>query len=192
MSTKLLLLTLGLLSGLVLASWLTLQLVKENIEAKPSDSTAPDSFATNVTYTKMDNTGEVKATFFSPHIVNYKARDYVGFEKPTVMVANKKGSPWYITADKGNGNTNAKVIHLNDNVKLRQAGKSKPDELLITTSSATIFVDEKYATTDQLVTITQGAFTVSAVGANANLAKGTVELLSNVKEIYVPTKNIKK
>jgi lipopolysaccharide export system protein LptC len=186
MSTKMITITLSLLAVMILASVLALRIVKDSLDPKSKPSTAPDSFVTNVTYTKMDEKGAVQVVFFTPHVENYQARDYVEFQKPDIKLNNAQGAPWHITANKGTSDNKGSVIDLIDNVKLQQTSQSKSGDLLITTSAAVVHFEEKYAATDKPVTITQGEFTINAVGANADLNKGIINLVSNVREIYVP------
>jgi lipopolysaccharide export system protein LptC len=186
MNMKVIAITVVLLAALILVSILTINTVKKNVGQKPKASDSPDSFVTNLTYTKMDEKGVVKMVFYSPYLVNYQAKNYVEFQKPDITLTNQQGAPWHITADKGSSDNSSKVMNLIDNVRLQQAGKTKLDNLLITTSTAKVQLDEKYATTDKPITIQRGEFTVNAVGANADLNKGIVNLLSNVREVYVP------
>jgi LPS export ABC transporter protein LptC len=186
MNAKIISFTLSLLGLLIAVSWFTLQMVKENMEAKPLSYASPDSFAHNVTFTKIDKDGKEQMVFYTPRLVSYQQRDYIEFAKPNITIKKQNGKPWKITADKGNSNSSGNIINLLDNVKFQQI-QSKPSKTVsVTTSSIKIYIDKKYAVTDKPIVIQQGAFTVNAVGANADLNAGIVNLLSMVREVYAP------
>jgi LPS export ABC transporter protein LptC len=148
----------------------------------------PDAIAINVTYTQMDENGMVHHIIYTPKLIHYPYQNSSAFQEPDITIINLPENPWHITADQGTSQYGTNIINLLNNVKLHQAAGPHNTALTITTNAATIHAHEKYVTTDQAITVKKPGTTITAVGAEAYVDKKTINLLSEVKEKYVPNK----
>ncbi len=148
----------------------------------------PDVIVINAVYTQMDDNGMVHHIVHIPKLTHYPYQDSSAFQKPDIIIMDSPKTPWHITADRGTSQYGTTTINLLDNVKLHQAAGPQNSELTITTDAATIYSHKKYVTTNRPITITKPGTTIKAVGAEAYLDKKIINLLSQVKEKYVPSK----
>jgi LPS export ABC transporter protein LptC/lipopolysaccharide transport protein LptA len=169
----------------VLSSITVFKVVKESKASRINNPDMPDFFIKSVGYTKMDDTGVVQQSIYVPELTHYKAGDSTVFQKPTVIFrVNQQAEPWEINADSGTSKFGLDTINLTGNVVISQAGNANNKATIITTNSATIFFDKKYAKTDQLVTIQHEGLLAKAIGANADFNANILNLSSNVEEVY--------
>ncbi len=188
MNKKQLFSTIIILIIAIVSSWFALHLLYTPTNQHVDNPKNPDAIAFNVTYTQMDQNGNIAHQLYSTRFVHYTFENSSEFQNPKITIMNPNGSPWHITADSGTSQQGSSLIHLVGNVKLYQPPSAKNTELTITTSKATIYSDKKYVTTDQPVKIVKPNTIATAIGANANMETKVVNLLSNVKETYVPGK----
>ncbi|MCK4608598.1 MAG: LPS export ABC transporter periplasmic protein LptC [Gammaproteobacteria bacterium] len=188
MNKKLLALTIILLFGAVIATSISLQSVKNSTKHHIDKPHNPDAYAINLHYTQLDTNGKVKNIIHTPKLLHYPFENSADFETPDITIINPKAKPWHITAQRGHSVQGTKIVTLIDQVKMHQNASHNNKEMTITTSRATIDLHNKYISTDQFVTIMQPGITTTAIGANADLDKKIVNLLSNVHEIYDPKK----
>lgn len=189
MKKKYFIFTLLLFSLAGATSWLTLRIVKETSLTHITRSVNPDAYMFKARYTQMNKNGTIHSIMRATQTIHYSKKDFAVFQNPNiiVMVANKK--PWHITAERGHSEQGGKKVILIDHVKMHQPAGLNNKELTIKTNSAVIYPTEKQAETNKPVTILQPGVTITAIGAKADLQKSTVNLLSNVKEIYIPQQN---
>ncbi len=186
MNKKLIFLTIALLLAAGVTTWFALQIVKNTDKQYSSQSHNPDGIAIEVTYKEMDKNGLVANIIYTPKVTHYPYQNSSIFLKPDIIITNPNKQPWHITADHGNSKYGTKIVNLVGNVKLHQKPGPNNKELTINTTKATIYIQTKFVKTNQPVTILQPGSTITAVGATADLNKKIVNLLSHVKEIYVP------
>lgn len=186
MSRRTIILTLVVLIIAAISSWFTWHAIESGTNSHINKPKNPDAIGYNVTYMQMDAEGKLKHKVYSPKLIHFPYKDSSTFITPRIVVMNDPANPWVITADKGSSTQGITTIYLIGNVKVHQAPGPHNTELTITTSKATIKGHQKFVETDQPVTIIKPGTVITAVGANANLKTKVINLLSNVKEKYVP------
>jgi len=149
----------------------------------------PDFFMHNVTYVQMDVDGNIRQQIVSPNLVHYPDNDVAVFQQPHLLVFNVAQKLWDISADQGKSVAYMDRIYLSGNVNIERL--PTPDDLGFTvkTTTLTVYPSSQTADTKEPVTILQNGSIVNAIGAKADLAKGTIDLLSKVKGNYAPGKN---
>jgi lipopolysaccharide export system protein LptC len=186
MNKKLIFLTLVLLIAAGVTTWFSLQIVKNTDKQYSAQPHNPDGIAFDVTYIDMDKNGLTAHIIYTPKLTHYPYQNSSIFLKPNIFINNSNKQPWHITADSGTSKYGTKIINLVGNVKLHQKPGPNNKELTINTTKATIYTQTKFVKTDQPVKILEPGSTITAIGATADLNKKIVNLLSQVKEIYVP------
>jgi LPS export ABC transporter protein LptC/lipopolysaccharide transport protein LptA len=186
MNNKISLLIVALLIIAILSSVMVFKVVRKSMLSHVNRSDTPDFFLKAATYTKMDDSGEVQQAIYTSELTHYQDSDATFFQKPeATFVVNSQEMPWTITADSGTSKFGVDIINLIGNVVIHQKADSNTKETTITTKSIAIYFDKKYVETDQLVTITQEGILAEAMGANADFNTSVMNLLSDVKEVYV-------
>ncbi|KPJ67089.1 MAG: hypothetical protein AMJ43_05990 [Coxiella sp. DG_40] len=153
MNKKFAFFTIALLLAAVVATLMSLRIVKNTTKQHINKPDNPDAIAVNVTYTKMDVNGQVHNVINTPKLIHYPYLDSSTFQNPDIIIINPHGQPWHITADHGNSKYGTKEIRLFGNVKLQQKAGPSNKKLTIMTSAATAYLHEKYIVTNQPVTI---------------------------------------
>lgn len=181
---------LALLAG---SSWFAIVATKDMLGdlSKNIRQDSPDFFMRNIEYKQMDKAGGIQNQLQAAAINHYAGEDSYIFEKPRLEMADKDKNIWHISSSKGSSKGGADAIHLWDDVTITQQNKAHKgrvaEDINIATSDALIKPDQKLASTDKAITITQGKTAVHAVGAEVNFATSTVKLLSQVQGQYATT-----
>lgn len=153
MNKKFAFFTITLLLAAVVATWMSLRIVKNTTKQHINKPKNPDAIAVNVTYTKMDKNGQIHSVINTPKLIHYPYLDSSTFQNPDIIMINPHQQPWHITADHGNSKHGTKEIRLFGNVKLQQKAGPSNKKLTIMTNVATAYLLDKYIVTDQPVTI---------------------------------------
>ncbi len=153
MNKKFAFFTITLLLAAVIATWMSLRIVKNTTKQHINKPKNPDAIAINVTYMKMDENGLVHNVINTPKLIHYPYLDSSIFQNPDIVIINPHKQPWHITADRGTSIYGTNVIRLFGNVKLQQKAGPSNKKLTIMTDTATAYLHDKYMVTDQPVTI---------------------------------------
>jgi|GEM_PF-4036290 len=163
------------------------KVVKESMGRHINRIDTPDFFIKSGDYTKMSDMGLLQKSVYISELTHYQANDATEFQHPAAsFVLNTNEMPWKVTSDSGNSKFGLDAIVLNGNVVINQSRGINNKETTINTASATIYFNKKYVETDQLISVKQEGLLVEALGANANFNSGIINLLGNVKQVYIP------
>lgn len=149
----------------------------------------PDSFIRGVVFTQTDENGDLHNIIRAEKVIHFQSNDAAVFQKIDVLFLESPQKTWRITADHGDSEANLETVHLIGNVNVFQPAGPETKETTITTNSATVLLHKKYVFTDQLVNVKQPGITIEAKGANADFNIGLVNLLSQVKQTYLPSED---
>lgn len=155
-------------------------------ESAKAQKQFPQSYMTGIVDRTYSNNGSLKhkmvarsVTSFSDGTINRSEVDH-----PHVTLYRQSSTePWQLSAKQGTSVSNA--ITLRDNVQVWNE-KGQYGWVTLTTDDLTIDTDQQYAHTDKPVTMRSERGTTRAVGLNAELDNGRIELLSEVKATYAP------
>jgi len=187
-SKKTIFFTLALAVAIGFSCWLALNIAKNLLHESNVSTQNPDFFMHNVIYTQMDEDGNMRNQITAPSLVHYLDNDTSMFEKPHLLVFNVTQKLWDISADRGKSISFMGTIYLSDNVNIERMETPNDLGFTVKTTAMTVYPDSKTANTKEPVTILQNGSVVNAVGATADLAQGTVNLLSKVEGNYAPEK----
>ena len=169
--------------------WLV-ELSNQSSSTTPSkdESTAPDYFVENFTYSKLDVRGIVEYRVEGVKMTHYPADKHSVIEKPVVHNFTPNRPTTTLRAETANINGDHTEIRFIDNVILERP-QARGDEPLIITSEYMLALPKKdIVTTDQHVDIQSGSMRLSGTGMVANNATRQLTLESKVNGIYLPPK----
>lgn len=177
-------LTAILLGALVASGWLARQSFLNLDDTNPSQPTTPDAFMTEVNYTHYNTQGDFRCRIYAPKVIHFPEQDTATFTNPKMVALTENQLTWVITADRGISHQGMKVLDLYDHVVVQRLNAAKQKTLTMTTTQLTAFPQQRFARTDQPVTIIQPGSVVNSVGLTADLNKGEIQLLSQVQGTY--------
>ncbi|WP_049723622.1 LPS export ABC transporter periplasmic protein LptC [Gilvimarinus polysaccharolyticus] len=146
----------------------------------------PQSYMKGIVDRTYDNAGKLKhkmiarsaQSFSDGTVSNNKV------EQPEVTIYRQaNAAPWQLSAKQGT--SYAGTITLQDDVLARNE-QDRYGLITLTTAKLTIDTEQQFAHTDKPVTMRSERGTTRAVGLNAELDNGRIELLSEVKATYAP------
>ena len=176
--------------ALIISSWFAVGVTKNILAQKQLQKSGSDFFMHDVVYTQMAEDGSIQNQLRSPRMVHYPLNDTYTFNSPQLVMVGANKHIWKINADYGSGKKSGQEIYLWDNVNItQQASESGREFMRVVTSAATIYPQQKIASTDRPLTITQAGTVVSAIGARVDFHTSTIKLLSKVEGQYAPTGN---
>lgn len=176
--------TILLLFALALSIWLMQQSSLGLDNTNANQLTTPDAFMTEANYTGFDVLGQWNSRIHATVITHYPDQDTTRLETPQMTSRSASPLTWIITADHGTSRHGLKTIYLSNNVVVDRVHVVNGKTLTFTTSALTAYPEQKFAKTDQPVTIVQPGSTVHATGLTANMNTGDIHLLSSVQGIY--------
>ena len=130
----------------------------------------------------FDETGMLTDIMEAARVEDYQQADESLMESPRFYSHNGDDRTWSASADRGHYRYSTATLTLSDNVVLTNdasGGRLKTEEM-------TILMQEKIASADVPVTITQGLSSTRADGMHADLELERITMQPNVESIYVP------
>lgn len=150
------------------------------------NKSVPDTFMENFTTYIMDEQGKPKHEIHASHMAHYPYDDHSEFTSPRYTFYQPNDHQWDITAKKGlTKNGAAEIVLLGDVIIRRRQTSTGGSNIQITTSKFLIRPDDSYGETDQKITVTDGEHRLQSKGIKAYFDEGRVELLSQVRGVYV-------
>lgn len=177
---------LGLLLLVGLSQWLRNLNEAPSVPAKLTHE--PDYTMDNFVVTAMGPHGKPEHKLAARYMAHYPDDGSTEFTKPHITVFQKNSAPWHIHAERGWMGADRKVVLLRGAVLMENPQAPASRAIRLTTRDMRVRVDEEYAETDQPVTIRGQASIVKAIGMRAFLKEGRVQLLTEVRGSYAPTK----
>jgi len=167
---------------------LTLYLLKGT--AKPdtqnikTQEAQPHSVMEDVIATRIDKSGKIESKLYTPKMIMYPEQDRIELSKPRLEVFNVNGKPWDIRAEHGLSTQKVDKVDLWEKVKIHQPSDSNNNGSTLLTNSLTIIPKEKFAHTEDPVTLLQPGMMIKATGLNAFMNTGKMDLISDAEGEY--------
>jgi lipopolysaccharide export system protein LptC len=175
-----------LAAALGLSSWSILLSNKATPTIASHTTSRPDAFMEDVTATIINSEGKPVLKVVAPKMTHYVENDATDMIKPSITVFHKESlNPWFINSNSAKAIQGINEITFQDHVVIHHPDKNNPTTIM-RTNSLTVFPAEQVAQTKEPIIISQPASTIHATGMLANLGDGTVKLLSQAQEEYVP------
>jgi LPS export ABC transporter protein LptC len=143
----------------------------------------PDMLMDQINARIIDDTGKVNMTMTASKMLHYSVHNITEFTQPLVTIYQQEQMPWIITAGHATSYQGMQKIYLWEHVVIKKNSSIDPATLI--TDKLWLFPEHKLAKTSAAVTITQPNTSLTAVGFNADLNLGTIQLLSQVKGKYL-------
>ncbi len=188
MMNKTTLINLILILAVAITAWLliTRTQTKTKFFIEPNQ---PNMVIKDFTAVRMNTDGQPKYEIISPNVINNTKTNQTDFTKPIFIIYKTPASPWIIHADKGIANAHFQKINLIGNVRLLQNPSKYNVKTQGTTDHITLFPQKKYATTDAIVKLWQPYNSIQGKGMTADMNKGVINLLSDVRATYEQNQN---
>jgi lipopolysaccharide export system protein LptC len=170
-----------------LSSWsILLSKTLHRVTALPSPYEV-DSFMQDVVAIIFNQEGNPTLSLITPKMLHFAANNTTKITTPHVTIFRESPKPWYIDSDLAIANEGINEILFVNNVSIHHPADSDNPNTSMQTDSLTVFPKTKTAQTDKPVLFMQPETTIHAIGMLANLATGTIKLLSQAKGEYAPT-----
>jgi lipopolysaccharide export system protein LptC len=142
----------------------------------------PDYMAEKFTVRRFGPTGALQNTLSAQKMVHYPDDDTTLASEPRLAYLGSL-RPTQLSAKEGLIGADAQEIVLIGDVRAVRKGAGKDPDLVIASSTLTIFPDDEVARTSAPVVITQGKSVVHGVGLEADNKTAIYQLLSQVNGI---------
>lgn len=146
--------------------------------------TASDFFIEGVTTTVMGKNGRPDYQMTADYVTHFPDKDIVKLDKVNFKLYQVKQSTWSVSAQQGEVENLAGIIHLKDKVVLSRPETETSEAITLATSELHIYSKKDLAETDAKVQIKSGNSQIDAVGMRLYLDEGRMELLSSIRTRY--------
>jgi len=165
-------------------------LFNESIESPaPTQSSAreekPAAFTTQSTFTAYEGEGPAKMEITSQRSIFYAQKNEIEIDAPRIVYTDDTQNVYTLSAEKGRFLVASKQLSLNDDVRVTQQNTDTQAPLHLTTSQLHFDTENRFISTDQVVTIKRGLMTLSAIGLEADLDPKILTLHQRVRGKYV-------
>lgn len=147
----------------------------------------PDGYMEDVNALILDQDGHPKMKILSPRMVHYAEQDTTKLTSPHLTIYRKSPRPWYVTSRVAKATQGIDTVEFWRNVVIHHAEDTAHPETLIKTETLTVHTNDDTAETKDFITLTQPRLIIRAIGMFADMGKGEVKLLSNVRGVYEPS-----
>ena len=172
--------------GAMALSWWMDNLVAPQLTSRPAVAPhEPDYFFDDFAITTMGPQGRPHYRLEGRRLVHYADDDTAEIAAPRLEVT-RPGSPrWTVNAEQGWLSPGGENIHLLGNVVMVRAALADRPGLRIQTRDLRIRKQDNQAQTDEAVKVTSVEGTVDSVGMVALFDSGRLDLLSEVRGLYL-------
>ena len=170
----------------VLSWWLLTSVETEKGVKRGREQHVRDYYLKNFTLTGMGDNGEADHRLVASYLVHYADDDTAEVTQPYMTVLRPDGMPWEVRAAEGWLSVADQLLLLKGDVRIERRPGPDNSGVEIVTDELKVQLDKEYAETDRPVTIKQQQGVTEAVGMTASLREGRLQLLNQVKGIYVP------
>lgn len=161
--------------------------LSSDLSATKDNPNTPDAYMMNVTYLTTNDQGQRDIIVFSPHVDHYQVGDRNHFQQPVIKLS-KDDQQWIITSKEAKSFNGTNRLVLNKHVVVQQLPSKNKQGTTLLTESLTAFPKQDLVTTQQRVTIKQPGLNITGVGMKGDLKNGNIQLLSQTKGQYEPSK----
>lgn len=175
--------TIIIVAIIALLSWWLLSFEQQKQIAKPEVNKYIDLFIKNFTLSSTDETGEIVYTLKANRLEHFSDSEISQIMHPQISIPHADNH-WLITANKGEIDNRQVLIHLENNVIMKNIDTEAPFE--IRAHSLTINTETQIIESDQSVNIQNGLLNLVSNGMHYNNRDKKLKLLSDVNGTYTP------
>jgi len=151
---------------------------------KETLQTTPDIIITDLTVRQFNAQGHLANQLHTPRLHHIPKDDSHWLETPHIKVSKANQPLWDIQANKAHVLYGGEQITFLNHVKIHQPSSPDNPETTLTTEELSYFPKLQIATTLKEIVFERPGSLVKAKGVRADFAKGTVQLLDNVRLTY--------
>jgi len=140
------------------------------------------TYLVNMRSLEYEKSGKLKGTLEAPSMQYYSGEKVVKLVDPRYFFHNDNAEGWSVTSRKGHFFDKQDMLFLEGNVVLTNHQNGNH----LNTEEMQLNLQDNIASSNILVTITQGPDTISALGMVADLSKERINMKPNVESTYVP------
>lgn len=156
---------------------------KSVIDTRPN---LPDAIMEEVETVVMSKVGTPILKVESSKLIHYAENDTTELIKPHLVIFRESPQPWHINANHGKAVKGVSEITFWEDVVIHHLADNDNPVTTMRTSILTVLPNEQIAKTDVAVDVLQPYTSAHGIGMLANWRDGTVKLLSQAREEYVP------
>lgn len=139
----------------------------------------------DLTYRQFDAQGHLTHFLKTPYVEHIPQNNTHIITSPNIRIVEPNQPPWEIQSGQAVARNGSHEITFSQHVRILQ---HHPDnETLLRTEHLTYFPDNKHATSEDEVTLSQGENILQSKGMIADLSLNHVQLLSNARGQYAPS-----
>jgi lipopolysaccharide export system protein LptC len=146
----------------------------------------PDFIVEKLTGVRMGESGAASYSLSAAKMVHYSDDDTTLLASPKFVSYGSSKATVTITASEGVVSGKGDHVYFQDDVRVTRAAHAGASDLVMRTTFLHVVPDQHIAMTDRLVTLSDDANTVTAVGLEMNNATRVIKLLSKVRGTYDP------
>jgi lipopolysaccharide export system protein LptC len=170
-----------------LTFWLD-QIVQPSAQGRTGSRQDPDYIVEKLSAMRLSGAGTASYTLVAARMVHYPDGDTTVLTAPKFVSHGSIKAPLTITSSEAVVSANGQHVYFQDDVRVTRAPYESTSELVVKTSFLHVIPDDKIAKTDRMVTVTEAAGTITAVGLELSSDTRIIKLLSNVRGTYDPSK----
>lgn len=179
-------LTLLLLAAALLSGWSAWRQRAQPLPATAA-STRSDYLLRDFEIVALNGQGQESFTLRAPRLQRNPDDRTMAIETPLFLLPDKAGQRWQVRARTGWVSADNSEVRLRGDVIANSpSGNDRPATLK--TEQLNVFPDRNEATSAVLVTMTEPGTTMQGTGMRADLDSQRIQLLSEVRTRYVPTR----
>jgi lipopolysaccharide export system protein LptC len=160
---------------------------KNQLTASVTDKDQIDTLVEDVVTTVFDKNGKVSLKIVTPKMIHYTKSDLTLITTPKITIFREPDNIWHVDAESAEAFNGLDKIIFRRNVVVSHKSDAGHPVTMLYTSLLTVHPEDQTAETNQAVSILQPGAKANAIGMFANLQDGTVKLLSDAREEYVPS-----
>lgn len=156
-------------------------------KSNPQGDSHPSTYIVGMRDRTYDKNGTLKHTLHAQRVNYYQnsAESRGDILAPEIEFYSEGKAPWHLSAERGTVNNIDQTLKLEQDVSA-YSDNAEYGKVTILTEDLLIHTERQYAHTPKPVTILSARGKTTAVGLNAALEEGQIELLAEVKSLYDP------
>jgi lipopolysaccharide export system protein LptC len=146
----------------------------------------PDFIVEKLTGVRMGESGAASYSLSAAKMVHYPDDDTTLVSSPRFVSYGSAKATVTITSSEGVVSGKGDHVYFQDDVRVTRTAHADATELVMRTTFLHVVPDKHLAMTDRMVTLSDDANTVTAVGLEMNSETRVIKLLSKVQGTYDP------
>lgn len=156
--------------------------IREGLGNKRHD---PDQIVHQVSIDRFDNTGRRISRITASQLQHYPDDDTTELTNPVITLTRDERQT-VISSKSGQADNASKIVVLRNSVQGNRAAGVNSAMQTLETEELTVLTDDEIARTDKPVRMTQGASTLSGIGAEWNNLTGVFTIHRDVRAVIMP------